>query len=57
MSQRVEKTLEWLVGDGATRGAVQRQVDECSLHDRVTFTGVVRHDAVADYVIDWGASL
>ena len=39
-----------IVGDGPAEEQLRSQVRELGLHDRVTFTGRVPHDAISDYI-------
>ncbi len=46
-----------LVGDGPERAALERLADELGIADRVSVTGVVQRDVVADYVAAFDIAL
>jgi glycosyltransferase involved in cell wall biosynthesis len=46
-----------LVGDGPARATLEHQVRQLGIQSRVTFTGVVNHEAVADFIAAFDIAL
>lgn len=54
------RELPWhllLVGDGPARASIEARARECGVTDRVTITGVVPREQVADYVCTFDVAL